>query len=84
MSHTPHDLHAVFPDDSAVLHTLKMNDAHFKARADYYHNLNREIHRIEIGADAASDLRAETLKKSRLALLDELSGVITAARAATP
>jgi uncharacterized protein len=84
MSHTPHDLHAEFPEDSAVLHTLKMNDAHFRARADHYHDLNREIHRIEIGTEPASDLRAEALKKSRLGLLDELSGMIAAARAATP
>lgn len=84
MSHTPHDLHAEFPDDGAVLHALKMNDARFRARADHYHDLNREIHRIEIGAEAASDLRAEELRKSRLALFDELSGMIAAARATTP
>jgi uncharacterized protein len=83
MAHVPHDLHAEFPDDGAVLHALKMNDAHFRARADQYHDLNREIHRIEIGAEAASDLRAEELKKSRLVLLDELSGMIAAARDTT-
>lgn len=80
MSHTPHDLHAEFPDDGAVLHALKIGDAHFRARANHYHDLNREIHRIEIGAEAASDLRAEELKKSRLVLLDEISGMIAAAR----
>ena len=81
MSNTPHDLHAEFPDDGLILHALKMKDAHFNVRADHYHDLNRQIHRIEAGLDAASDIRAEDLKKSRLALLDEISGMIAAAKA---
>ena len=80
MSHTPHDLHTEFPDNDAGLRRLKMNDAHFRGLADRYHDLNREIHRIEIAAEAASDLRAEDLKKNRLVLLDELSGMIAGAR----
>ena len=80
MTHTPHELHSEFPDDGAVLHALKMNDAHFQRLADNYHDINREIHRIEAGVDAASDTRAEELKKARLALLDEISGMIAAAK----
>ena len=80
MSHTPHDLHTEFPDNDAGLRRLKMNDAHFRGLADRYHDFNPEIHRIEIAAEAASDLRAEDLKKSRLVLLDELSGMIAAAK----
>jgi uncharacterized protein YdcH (DUF465 family) len=82
MTHTPHDLHAEFPDDESVLHALKLNDGHFRLCSDQYHDINREIHRIEAGVDAASDFRVEDLKKSRLALLDEISGMIAAAKGA--
>jgi uncharacterized protein len=84
MTHTPHDLHAEFPDDGLVLHALKLNDRHFKLRSDNYHEINREIHRIEAGIDAASDVRVEALKKSRLTLLDEISGIIAIAKGAKP
>lgn len=76
MTHTHHDLHAEFPDDSDALHRLKLGNAHFNKRADAYHELNREIHRIESGIEPASDERTEHLKKTRLALLDEISGMI--------
>jgi uncharacterized protein len=83
MTHTPHDLHAEFPDDAEVLHTLKSNNGHFARQADRYHDINREIHRIEIGANAASDIRTEVLKKDRLALLDEIAEMIAEAKAVT-
>ena len=47
MSHTPHELAAEFPDDTEILHELKTSDAHFARLADAYHEVNREIHRIE-------------------------------------
>jgi uncharacterized protein len=80
MTHTPHDLHAEFPNAADTLHKLKLENAHFNKCADAYHDLNREIHRIEAGIDAASDDRIEALKKTRLALLDEISGMITKAQ----
>jgi uncharacterized protein YdcH (DUF465 family) len=63
MSHTPHELADEFPQDVAVIHKLKLEDAHFAKLADAYHDLNREIHRIESEVEAASDDRVETLKK---------------------
>lgn len=82
MSHTPHELADEFPQDHDVLHKLKMEDAHFQNLAEKYHELNREIHRIESEVEAASDDRMELLKKKRLALMDEISPIITKARAA--
>jgi uncharacterized protein len=76
MTHTPHDLHAEFPNAADALHRLKLGNAHFRKCADAYHDLNREIHRIEAGINAASDDRIEALKKKRLALLDEISDMI--------
>ena len=82
MSHTPHELHDEFPQDADILHRLKMFDAHFQKVAGEYHAINREIHRIEAEVDAASDERLEALKKQRLSLLDQVSGMIGRAKAA--
>ena len=81
MSHTPHELSAEFPDDHAVLHELKLNNAHFVTLADRYHEINGEIHRIESEIETPSDVHTETLKKQRLALLDEISGIVSKAKA---
>ena len=81
MSHTPHELADEFPQDHAILHDLKMNNAHFVTLAERYHDVNREIHRIESEVEAASDDRAEELKKQRLALVDEISQLISAEKA---
>lgn len=82
MSHTPHELRDEFPDAHAILHDLKTSNAHFASLADRYHDLNRELHRIEAEVEAASDVRAEDLKKERLKLLDEIADMVSAAQAA--
>lgn len=78
MSNTPHDLHAEFPDCTEALHRLKLEDAHFRKLADEYHAVNDEIHRSEAEITPLSDEHAEDLKKRRLALLDEISTMVTA------
>ena len=80
MAHTPNELGAIFSRDADLLHDLKMNDAHFVKLSDKYHELNREVHRIVAEVDSASDERIESLKKERLALLDEITGIVNAAR----
>ena len=80
MSHTPHALADEFPNDHAVLHELKLNNAHFVTLSDRYHDVNDEIHRIEAGVETPSDDYTEKLKKKRLALVDEISGIVSAAR----
>lgn len=81
MSHVAHELHAEFPQHAELLHQLKMTDAHFKRIAEQYHELNREIHRIEAEVEAASDARLEDLKKQRLAMLDEVAEMLSKAEA---
>lgn len=80
--HTPNELTKIFARDREVLTRLKTQDAHFARLADEYHELNREVHRIEAETEAASDERTETLKKQRLALLDEITALVTQARTA--
>ncbi len=81
MSHVSHDLHAEFPDDGDILHDLKISDGHFRTLSDRYHEINKELHRIESEVEAASDERSENLKKQRLLILDEVAAVISKAKA---
>ena len=82
MSHVLHDLHAEFPNDVDILHQLKVSDQHFRTVSDRYHDINKEIHRIEAEVEAASDERSEELKKQRLLILDEVAAMITKSKAA--
>lgn len=82
MSHTPHELADEFPNDAELLHELKLGNAHFVKLADQYHEVNREIHRIESEVEAASDDRAEQLKKQRLHLADDIRAILEEARKA--
>ncbi|MGB5483710.1 YdcH family protein [Parasphingorhabdus sp.] len=82
MSHVLHDLHTEFPNDGDILHQLKLSDGHFRTVSDRYHDINKEIHRIEAEVEAASDERSEELKKQRLKHLDEVATMIAKAKAA--
>lgn len=79
--HTPNELTQIFARDRELVTRLKTEDAHYARLADEYHEVNREVHRIEAETEAASDERFETLKKQRLALLDEITAIITKGRA---
>ena len=72
MSVTNHSLHQEFPEFHDQIHQLKMNDRHFIKLFDEYHDLDRNVRRIEDEVEAASDQRLETLKLRRLHLKDEL------------
>lgn len=72
MSHTPHELREEFPEYEQQLHDLKTNDAHFRKLGDEYHDVNRAVHRAEIGEDHLSPTEEEDLRKRRMALKDEI------------
>lgn len=78
MPHTPHELAEEFPNDHEKLHELKLSNAHFNKLSDDYHEVNREIHRIEAEVEAASDETLETLKKQRLLLKDQIAQLLHA------
>ncbi|WP_299196283.1 DUF465 domain-containing protein [uncultured Erythrobacter sp.] len=80
--HTPNELTAIFKRDRGLITLLKQEDGHFARLADEYHQVNRQVHRIEAETEAASDARTETLKKQRLGLLDEITSIVTKAREA--
>ncbi|MEZ5687949.1 MAG: DUF465 domain-containing protein [Caenibius sp.] len=80
MSNIPHELADEFPQDRELLRKLKLENAHFVTLSDRYHAVNGEIHRIESEIENTSDDYAEGLKKKRLALVDEISGILAGAR----
>jgi len=76
MSHTPHELAEEFPEHLEKLHALKLSDNHFARLASDYHDVNRTIHRAESKVEPMT-FEAETeLRKKRLALKDEIAGML--------
>lgn len=71
-----HDLHHEFPEHYERIHKLKIENAHFAKMFDQYHDLNREVRRIEEGVENTSDEYLEDLKKKRLLLKDQLYEMI--------
>lgn len=69
MSHTPHELAHEFPDDHAVLHELKLHNAHFNTLSDRYHEVNGEIYRIESEIETPSDEYTNRSRRSALRCL---------------
>lgn len=82
MSHTPHELAAEFPADAALIHKLKLEDAHFAKLADRYHEVNRTIHRSAAEVEPLGDEHLESLKRERLNLADEIAAILATARSA--
>ncbi|MGM0586748.1 MAG: YdcH family protein [Pseudomonadota bacterium] len=78
MSHTPHELAAELPELAGEIQVRKATDPHFAKLTERYHDINREIHRGETDVEPMDDFHLEELKKQRLALLDEIKGLLTA------
>ena len=76
MFNEKHELSQEFPEYKDAIHELKSKDAHFAKLNDEYHLVTRQIARIEQEIETVSDEVAETLKKKRLALKDELFTII--------
>jgi uncharacterized protein YdcH (DUF465 family) len=82
MSHTPHDLAEEFPDSAEQLHALKVSNAHFTKLFEEYHEVNRQIHRVETRVEPVSEALEITLRRRRMVLKDEIYAGLKAAFAA--
>ena len=71
-----HSLVKEFPELSKKIHNLKTSNNHFAKLFAEYDEIEHNVHRIESGAEAASDDRLEELKKQRLNLKDELFSLL--------
>ena len=79
MSHVPHELREDFPEYADKIHDLKVNDARFRKLSEDYHEVNREVHRIEIGEEHVSTGEEEDIRKKRMALKDEIYAMLKSA-----
>jgi uncharacterized protein len=79
MSNTPHHLAQEFPDHLVLMRHLRETDGHFHRVAVAYEEINHRIHRAETDIEPCDDLHMADLRKQRLALKDELFGMLTQA-----
>ena len=78
MSHVPHELAEDFPEMAGQISALRQTDAHFAKLADSYHELNRALHRAETDVEPTSDDHMTEMRKTRMALKDEIYGYLKA------
>ncbi len=76
MSNTPHELAEEFPDHVDAIHKLKTENTHFARLFDEYHVVNGAIHRSETNVEPTDDLNEQAMRKQRMALKDELWGIL--------
>lgn len=73
-----HDLRHDFPEHVERIHQLKIENAHFRVLFDRYHELDREVRRMEDDVEPTSDEVLEEKKRERVRLKDELYGMLRA------
>ena len=79
MSNTPHTLDEEFPDMRERISTLKTSDGHFARLAEEYHEVNRQVHRIETRVEPTSEDVEQELKRRRIRLKDEIFQMLSGA-----
>lgn len=72
-----HDLRHEFPELEQKIHDLKVSDNHFRKLFEQYDELNHATHRIETGAEVASDEVLNDFRLKRVHLKDELYKILT-------
>lgn len=77
MSVEHHDLIHEFPELRDRIHSLKLEDRHFKKLFDEYHELTRDIEKMEAEITPVTTNTEEIAKKRRLHLKDELYRMLT-------
>lgn len=79
MSVEHHDLHHEFPDLNDRIHELKMSNSHFRRLFEEYHELTREIEKMEEELTPVATRTEEEAKVRRVHLKDELYRILTVA-----
>ncbi|MEK9712434.1 MAG: DUF465 domain-containing protein [Thalassolituus sp.] len=71
-----HDLHHEFPDMSDKIRDLKMSDRHFARLFDEYHEVDKEVRKIEDDITPAADETLDALRMKRVHLKDDLYSML--------
>ena len=79
MSEEHHDLANEFPEFRDQIHTLKTSNNHFAKLFDQYHEVTREVYKMEAEVEPVTTEVEEEYKKRRLQLKDELHSMLKAA-----
>ena len=79
MSVEHHDLHHEFPELHDKIHELKMSNAHFRRLFEEYHELTRDIEKMEDEVTPVATRTEEEAKIRRVHLKDELYRMLIAA-----
>ena len=79
MSVEHHDLIHEFPELKDRIHQMKMGDTHFRRLFDEYHELTRDIEKMEDEVTPVATRTEEQAKVRRVHLKDELYRLLTAA-----
>ena len=81
MSELHHDLATEFPEFREQIHTLKTSNNHFAKLFDQYHEITREVYKMEAEVEPVTTEVEEEYKKRRLQLKDELHAMLKEATA---
>ncbi|TNC93014.1 YdcH family protein [Thalassolituus sp.] len=73
-----HDLHHEFPDMSEKIREMKMTDRHFARLFEEYHDVDREVRKIEEDVTPAADETLDALRMKRVHLKDDLYSMLKA------
>lgn len=77
MSNTPHELVEEFPQLADRMRRMRAEDPRFSRLFEFYHAVNRAIHRAETNVEPTDDLHMEEMRKQRMVLKDEIYGMLT-------
>ncbi len=73
-----HDLIHEFPEHRERIHEMKMQDAHFSRLFDEYHQVTKDVERMESEIEPVCTATEEKAKFKRLKLKDELFAMLQA------
>jgi len=79
MSEEQHDLIKEFPEFRDQIHTLKVSNKHFAKLFDQYHQVTRDVYKMEAEVEPVTTEIEEEYKKRRLQLKDELHAMLKGA-----
>ncbi len=77
----PHAIHEEFPNDSEIIHELKISDAHFARLLAEYDSVNDEVVAAETFVKPTSEEYESELRRRRVLLKDDIARAISAAKA---
>lgn len=77
MSNTPHTLAEEFPDQTELIHKLKVSDAQFARLLEDYDEVNDQIHLAETNVKPMDHFEEEKLRKRRLQIKDAIAEALS-------